>query len=198
MKHIATLLIFSFTISAAQANFFNQLKESANQQAEEAQTSAMSAAAGAVGVDADTVKQAASMQSMLASALDTSKQLQSMLGSNPELQSLLTNSMTALAQKQDLIALTDLSKLTDAKLTTEQMNLAKSLRNDVEVLALKRQLPESGPVTSATQALQSGDYQSAISQLNSVMQSGSLTDAQKQLVSSIISEHTPAATEAAK
>ncbi|WP_309397093.1 hypothetical protein [Cerasicoccus maritimus] len=189
MKYLTTLLVFSLGVSSASAGFFDSLKDSATEQAK---SSAESAASDAIGSDAaSTLSQAASMQSMVANAVDTSKQLQSLLGSNPELQSLLTNSMTSLAQKQDYIALQDINKLMDAKLTDEQKGLATSLRSDVEVLALKRQLPDSGPVTAATKAIQGGDYQGAVAQLNTVMKSGTLTDGQKQLVSSIISEHAP-------
>lgn len=194
MKYFTTLLIFSFAATAAHADFFGKLKESASEQADSAQSSALDAATNAMGEDnAAKVKQAADMQKMVSSAVDTSKQLGALLGNNPELKSLLTNSMTSLAQGQDFIALQDINKLMDAKLTPDQMGLAKDLRSDVEVLALKRQLPQSGPVTAATQAIQSGDYQGAVSQLNTVMKSGTLTDPQKQLVSSIISSYPTAA-----
>jgi len=192
MKRFVFAPIFFFAVLTTSADFFNQLKDNDKDQADAAQNSALSAATDAMGEETKSqLEQAAAMQSLLSSALDHSKQLEALLGSNPELKSLLTNSMTSLAQKQDFIALQDINKLADAKLSPQQLGLTKSLRSDVEVLALKRNLPDSGPVTAATQAIQAGNYSEALPPLQQALQSGQLTDPQKQLVQSIIGEHQP-------
>lgn len=188
---IPFILLFCAAITA-HADFFNQLKDSAKNETSSAQENALNAASDALGDETKTqLKQAAATQSLLASAVDRSKQLESMLSGNPELKKLLTNSMTSLAQQQDFIALQDINSLANAKLSDQQLGLVKSLRSDVEVLALKRNLPESGPVTTAATAIQSGDYTQAIAPLQQALQSGTLTDPQKQLVQSIISTHQP-------
>lgn len=193
MKSFILITLLSFAALAAHADFFGNLKDSAKSQADAAQDNALNAASGALGDDAKAqLAEAAANQSLLASAIDRSKQLESMLSGNPELKGLLTNSMTSLAQKQDFIALQDINTLASAKLSDQQLGLVKSLRSDVEVLALKRNLPESGPVTAATQAIQSGNYAEALGPLQQTLQSGSLTDPQKQLVQTILGAHQPA------
>lgn len=193
MKRIVFATFFSFAALSASAEFFNQIKDNAKDQADAAQDSALSAASDAMGEETKAqLQQAATTQNLLASAVDRSKQLESMLSGNPELKSLLTNSMTSLAQQQDFIALQDINQLAGAKLTPGQLDVVNSLRSDVEVLALKRNLPESGPVTAATQAIQSGNYTAAMAPLQQALQSGQLTDPQKQLVQSIIGAHQPA------
>jgi len=134
----------------------------------------------------ESVAQASAAQKMAAGIIDASKKLESSLSGNPELQSLLTNAMESLAQRQDLAALQDLNALAGAKLTDDQKSLVNGLRSDVEVLALKRQLPESGPVTKATQALQAGDTETAQAQLDQVMESGTLSEPQTELVKTIM------------
>ncbi|MEO0796137.1 MAG: hypothetical protein AAFX93_13285 [Verrucomicrobiota bacterium] len=194
MKSILPIALIALSVSAAQANLFNQatdqLKQSADQSLSEAQDDVTDAAAGTLSESTAEagakVAQAAEMQSMVAKAVDTSKQLESMLSGNPELQSLLTNSMTSLAQGQDLIALQDLNKLSAAKLTPDQTGLLRGLRSDVEVLALQRNLPASGPVTAATNAIKSGDVTTATTQLNNVLKGGQLNDPQKDLVQTVL------------
>jgi len=178
------------------------IQDSANQSVEEAKNEASEAASGSItesaGKAQQKVAEATATQKMVASAIDASKQLEASLAGNPELQSLLTNSMASLAQGQDLVALEDLNELMDAKLTPAQTGLVKGLRTDVEVLALKRQMPQSGPVTAAADALKSGDYQTASAQLNQALQSGALTEPQKNLAKTIIGNYADPDAETAK
>ncbi|MGE9294837.1 MAG: hypothetical protein ACQKBV_00905 [Puniceicoccales bacterium] len=204
-KSVIILLLLACIAGMLRADLFSEaaksLKGSANEAVEKAQDDANEAASGSLAESLSSaqsaVNQATATQKMVAQTVDASKQLESMLGDNPELKSLLTNSMVSLAQGQDFAALQDLNSLMDAKLTPDQMGLAKGLRNDVEVLALKRSLPQSGPVTAATQALQSGDFTAAQTQLTQVMQNGSLTDPQKQLVQTIMGNHSGTVAETA-
>lgn len=146
------------------------------------------AAAGPDSGDA-TLK---SLNQDLASSI---KSLAASLGDNAALQSQLTKAAEAVAGGNSLESLGLVNKLTAAKLTPEQMGLAKEVKNLTAAYAVQKDLGAlegaRGDVATIVNGLRKGEVTTTLPAVQKVMQNASLTASQKSLLTSLADSYAP-------
>lgn len=197
------ILIASAVLSAgvAEASFWGRLfgkekkeetvEAAAGQSGGAASAGQNAEAATGMKLDAQTaLATAASVKSALSSIAANGPQLRALLAERPELQGLLDKAIEAAKKGDDLLALDQIQAIGEAaQLTDAQSKLVGELKKDFEVLALGRNFPEDGPVSSAIAQIKSGEYGKAVGTLGEMAKDGSLTDKQRSVLNTVIQQY---------
>jgi hypothetical protein len=113
----------------------------------------------------------------------------------------IENTVRSVAGGQELQALDLAHKLTEAKLSPEQLKLAKELKDTVAAYAVQRQLSGvegvQGDVASVVNGLRKGEVLTALPAVQRIAQNAKLSDAQKQFVSALSDRYAPSLKQAA-
>jgi uncharacterized protein YPO0396 len=120
-------------------------------------------------------------------------------GSSDAIKSKLDSTLQSLIGGQDAAALGsafELAKIADAaKLTSQQLNLAKEVGNLASAFVVQKDFAAlegaQGDVATIVKSLRSGQITAAIPALKNVATNAHLTDSQKQLITTVADKYAP-------
>jgi|SRR5690242_2338185 len=118
------------------------------------------------------------------------------LGTNSVIQSQLDSTLKSLTGGQDSAALSSAYKLvSDAKLTPEQLGLAKQVGNLASAYVVQKNFTSlegaQGDVATIVSSLRDGQITTAIPAVKNVATNAHLTDAQKTLITKVADKYAP-------
>ena len=117
------------------------------------------------------------------------------LAGNTAIQGQLTGAIQSLLGGKGVTALGAFSKLTEAKLTAEQMNLAKDVGNVGSAYLVQKNFAAlegaQGDVAQIVNALRKGEPSAALPALQGVAQNAKLTPTQKELAGALVDQYAP-------
>lgn len=113
---------------------------------------------------------------------------------NKEASNLLSSAISSFKGGDTLKSLDTLNQLSELKLTDQQSQLVDEVKGTVSAYAMNQSFdtsdPElSGPVNNAIAAIKTGDKAGAAKSLGELYQMGSLTEEQKNVLSSVASDY---------
>jgi len=145
-----------------------------------------------------TVSKAAGDSKLVSLAGDLASKAQSlykMLAGNSAVQGQLTGAIQALLGGKGVTALGAFSKLTAAKLTSEQMKLAKDVGNVGSAYLVQKNFATlegaQGDVAQIVNSLRKGEPAAALPALQGVAQNAKLTPTQKELAGALVDQYAP-------
>ena len=158
-----------------------------------AQTATVTNAVASLKKEAQTAD--AETQSLANDLGTKSAALSKSLEGNPEAQKQLDTAMSALMGNKGPAALEGLQKLSTAKLTPDQTRLAKDVYNTGSAYVVKKNFGSlEGSQTEVSQvvsALRKGSTTEVLPPLKKISQNATLTQPQKDLVSSLTERYAP-------
>jgi hypothetical protein len=123
--------------------------------------------------------------------------LNASLAGNPAAQSQLTSGVQSLLSGNGASSLGALSKLTEAKLTPDQMKLAKEVGNVGSAYVVQKNFASlegsQSDVAQIVTSLRKGNATAALPAVQKVAQNAKLTSPQKELLSSVADKYAPSA-----
>lgn len=128
--------------------------------------------------------------------------LRQSLTSDATLQGSLDTVVQALVGNQDIKALDAYQKLTGAKLTPEQTELAKEVKDTISAFVVQKNFSgladSESDVAKIVSALRQGDAVAAVPAIQKVATSAQLTGSQKELLTSLADQYAPGLKSAGK
>ncbi|MBC2595524.1 hypothetical protein H5P28_14755 [Ruficoccus amylovorans] len=125
------------------------------------------------------------------SAIDS---LKSSFSGNKEASSLLSSAINSFKGGDTLKSLDTLNQLSELDLTDKQSQLVEEVKGTVSAYSLNQNFDTSdpnlsGPVNNAIAAIKTGDKTAAAKSLGEIYEMGSLTDKQKEVLTSVASDY---------
>jgi hypothetical protein len=137
------------------------------------------------------------LESLGSELVAKSQSLNTSLAGDPGTQSELTGALQSLLGNKGPEAVADFQKLSAAKLTPEQMSLAKDIGHTGSAFLVQKNLGSlegsQSDVATIVSSLHNGNYTAALPAIKKVSQNVNITPAQKDLLSSMAKKMMPGA-----